>query len=122
MANAVITSFPTDEDRLLWAKAQQKINEEIKQKAESNQKVLEFARSNLTEDAFTELQITLKESYVDDFAIVDKPIGTKQDDNALWGMTYVNQTGGGGISGDAFSGTLSIPLQNGLYLQFSYST
>lgn len=122
MSTAEITTFPTEEDKLFWAKAQQEINEEIKQKAKNNQNVLDFARAHLSEIAFAELQITMKESYVDDFAIVDKPIGTKQDDNALWGMTYVNQTGGGGISGDAFSGTLSIPLQNGLYLQFSYST
>lgn len=60
-------------------------------------------------------------SYTFDFQIAASPMGREQDEGAAWGSTFVNQTTDGGVLGDEFSGTVSIPLGDGRFFQYGYA-
>lgn len=84
--------------------------------------VLDTVKGIVSQQIYEAIVIDLGESgYTSDYRIVNAPEGRPEDQGAPWGDTFVNQTTGGGETGDEFSGTVSIPLGNGQYFQYAYA-
>lgn len=58
-------------------------------------------------------------NYVNKFCLVKKPLGDYQGKNGL--IEFWVDQGGGGISGDSFSGYMYVKLKKGLYLEMYYN-
>ena len=82
--------------------------------------VLAVVKAMVTDDCFLDIERAMADSYNRNFKIVDQPIGEGEDQGHCFGDIFVHQTTNGGISGDDYAGTISIPLPNGKFLQFDY--
>ncbi|MDH4602401.1 hypothetical protein [Pseudomonas syringae] len=88
----------------------------------ANQIVLDQVQAMVSPEAFKQITDTLCDSsYTHGYLIADQPMGEPQDDGFLLGDVYVDQTTNGGITGDEYAGTMSMPLTAGRYFQFCYA-
>jgi len=112
----------TEEDAAAMAGMEKQMMEEMTKESQRQQDVLaaikEVVKPEVYDEIITEIQ---SDGYTFDFKIADAPIGTEQDDGASWGKHFVNQTTNGGFTGDEYAGTVSIPLGDGRFFQFSYT-
>lgn len=85
--------------------------------------ILEQVRQLVTTKMFDAITAYLDEDdflVVDDFKIATEPCGELEEQDYLFSPFYVRQESVG-IEGDSFTGTISIPLPDSRYFQFSYS-
>jgi hypothetical protein len=89
-----------------------------------NQAVLDQVRQLVTAPVFEQIKEALYDSdstSTHDYLIADAPLGVPQDEDwYLLGDVFVDQTTNGGMSGDEFAGTMSLPLPDGRFFQFYY--
>jgi hypothetical protein len=84
--------------------------------------VLEQVRALVSAKAFGQITDTLFDSGVThSYLIADQPLGTAQSEDFILGDVYVHETAHGGICGDDYAGTMSLPLGNGQFFQFNYA-
>lgn len=116
-------SVLSDADRAAMAAADASRREDERIEEQRRQSVLSAVKRVVSEKAYAEILVELSEdgTYTYDYSIEAAPVGQAQDDGASWGDTYVNQTTDGGYTGDEYAGTVSIPLGDGRFFQFSYS-
>jgi hypothetical protein len=96
--------------------------EEDRKQKELDAAVLEQVRAMVTQEAFADIQAYIAEAgYTYDYKLATEPRGEQQCEKWAFGDPYVNQTTNGGYSGDEYAGTVSIPLGDGKFFQFSYS-
>lgn len=87
-----------------------------------NKAVLEQVQALVSPEAFLQIEDTLSDSgNTHSYLIADSPLGDPQNDGFVLGDVYYDQTMDGGISGDSYAGTMSMPLQAGQYFQFNYA-
>lgn len=87
-----------------------------------NQAVLDQVQAMISPEAFQQIKESLSESgFTHSYLIANQPLGMPQDDGYVLGEVYVNQSRNGGMSGDDYAGTISMPLSPGCYFQFSYA-
>lgn len=95
--------------------------EEDEQKAK-DQAVLAQVRASTSPEVFADIEACIAESgYVYDFKLAAKPKGYEQVEDYTFGPYFVDQTMNGGCTGDSFAGTISIPLAEGQWFEFTYS-
>lgn len=114
-----ITSM--DEDAFQALSAWDDMQEE---KQRYQEKVLAEVRSRVSEAVFKAILNYIGEAdflEVDELEIVDSPSGDLQDQGYSFGPFYISQVSVG-QSGDSFAGGVAIPLPDGRYLSFSYSS
>lgn len=98
------------------------IQKELDDLHAKNQDVLKKVQAIVSTEAFQQIKDSIADSgYTHSYRVVDKPSGKPQDDGFVLGEVFVDQTGCGGISGDDYPGTFSMPLGQGQYFQFDYS-
>lgn len=98
------------------------IARELDELQAANQSVLDVVQGMVTPEAFQQIKDTLSDSgYTHSYVIADTPLGEPQDDDYVLGTVYVDQTTCGGLSGDEYAGTMSMPLTTGRYFQFCYA-
>ena len=89
---------------------------------EKRQAVLLDVQRLVSAEVYAEIVAELAEDcYTFDYKIASAPLGREQDNGAAWGKHYVNQTTNGGYTGEEYAGTVSIPLGDGRFFQFSYT-
>ena len=76
-----------------------------------------FTKKNLI-DLYEEIYRDCEEG--DNFSIVKKPEGDKQNSDESSLKVWVNQTCNGGYTGDDFSGDIFIKINDNLYLRWIY--
>jgi hypothetical protein len=112
----------TEEDRIAMTRMEALMREEQAVEEVKRKQVLAQVKELCSRRAFKDIEKEIRDcSYTHDYQIADVPLGTEQNDVASWGKHFVNQTTNGGYSGDDYAGTVSIPLKDGRYFQFSYS-
>jgi hypothetical protein len=85
--------------------------------------VLEQVKAMVSPKAYKQIEEILFDSgLTHTYLIADQALGLPQDENFELGEVYLNQTIGGGICGDDYSGTMSMPLGKGRFFQFSYAS
>jgi len=86
------------------------------------QAVLQEVQSVVSAEVYTDIVEELTaDGYTFDYQIASSPIGQEQYGGDAWGKHYVDQTTNGGYTGEEYAGTVSIPLGDGRYFQFSYT-
>ncbi len=89
-----------------------------------NLKILDDIKLKVSDDIYKEILIVIEESEnTYNFQILDKPKGKFQDEDdfVYLGGFWVDQTTNGGYTGDEYAGTVSIKIDEDVYLQFNYS-
>ncbi|MEG0869469.1 MAG: hypothetical protein RSG77_20830, partial [Hafnia sp.] len=87
------------------------IQKELDDLYNKDQEVLKQVKAMVSKAAFQQIEDSLADSgYTHTYQIVDSPAGKPQDDGFILGEVFVYQTSCGGISGDDYSGTMSMPL------------
>jgi hypothetical protein len=121
------TTVPDDEatlspeDAECLAAYDQMHREMADQRAQENA-VLDQVKAMVSPEIFEQIQDELCDSgFTHSYLIADAPLGEPQDNSFGLGEVYVNQTTNGGMSGDDYAGTMSMPLPDGQYFQFSYA-
>jgi hypothetical protein len=95
---------------------------ELDQLHAKNQIVLDQVQAMVTPEAFQQIKNTLADSgYTHSYQIGDHALGEPQDDGYVMGDVYVDQTTNGGLTGDDYAGTISMPLPAGRYFQFCFA-
>ena len=85
--------------------------------------VIDQVQAIVSPTAFKQINETLFDSgTTHTYLITNRPLGHPQDDNYILGEVYIEQTSGGGLSGDDYSGTICMPLGDGRFFQFSYAS
>jgi len=117
-----VTVNITVADRIASEAASIGILEDAELEKRRNGAVLAEVRSVVNDEVFCAIVSEIEDSsHVFDFKISDASVGRPQDDGAAWGLTYVYQSRNGGITGDDFAGTVSIPIGNGKFFSFGYA-
>jgi len=101
---------------------QEAIAREMDELHAKNQAVLDQVKALVSPEAFDQIKETLCDSgYTHGYLIADHPLGEPQDDGFMLGDVYIDQTTNGGLTGDDYAGTMSMPLTAGRYFQFCYA-
>lgn len=88
------------------------------------QAILDQVRLLVTESVFAQIEEALYDgdyTSTHDYQITPTPLGKPQDEGYAPGDIFVDQTTDGGLSGDEFAGTVSMPLPDGRFFQFYYT-
>jgi hypothetical protein len=102
--------------------AYDQMHRELAEQRDQENAVLDQVMAMVSPEAFVQIKDAISDSsYTHSYLIADAPLGEPQDDSYALGDVYVDQTTNGGMSGDDFAGTMSMPLPDGRYFQFSYA-
>lgn len=102
--------------------AYDQMHREMAEQRDQEKAVLDQVRAMVSPEAFGEIVDAISDSgHTHSYLIASAPLGEPQDDDFSLGDVYVDQTTNGGMSGDDFAGTMSMPLPDGRYFQFSYA-
>lgn len=102
--------------------AYDQMHRDIAEQRDQERAMLEQVRAMVSPEAFGEIVAAISDSgHTHSYLIASAPLGEPQDDDFSLGNVYVDQTTNGGMSGDDFAGTMSMPLPDGRYFQFSYA-
>lgn len=88
----------------------------------ANKVVLDQIQAMVSPEAFQQIKDTLCDSgYTHGYMLADQPVGEPQDDGFVLGDVFIHETTNGGITGDEYAGTMSMPLSAGRFFQFCYA-
>jgi hypothetical protein len=88
------------------------------------QAVLDQVRLLVSAPVFSQIEEALYDgdyTSTHGYQIAATPLGEPQDEGYALGDVFVDQTTDGGLSGDEFAGTVSMPLPDGRFFQFYYA-
>lgn len=121
------TTVPDDEASLSQEDAEclaayDEMHREMAEQREQENAVLEQVKAMVSPKVFDQIKDTLSDSsYTHSYLIAAAPLGQPQDESFDLGDVYVDQTTNGGMSGDDYAGTMSMPLPDGRFFQFCYA-